>query len=186
MQTKTPILPRRAQSRRRTPLAALFCEEGQDGLLTLRYYASIEGQEDGLREVTVRQTGEKSYRYVSFVSQDDMAARRYYDYFELHSSQLNPLFSLPSGDQRQDDENLMIFALQNMPLPSQEEGVSKQSIDEVLIKYFGHTVTDYETDITRELPSGNITWDGFSFHGTVPAGAKQPAAAGGRQQKGRV
>ena len=148
-------------------LAALFCEEGQDGLLTLRYYASIEGQEDGLREVTVRQTGEKSYRYVSFVSQDDMAARRYYDYFEQHSSQLNPLFSLPSGDQRQDDENLMIFALQNMPLPSQEEGVSKQSIDEVLIKYFGHTVTDYETDITRELPSGNITWDGFSFHGTV-------------------
>lgn len=148
-------------------LAALFCEEGQDGLLTLRYYASIEGQEDGLREVTVRQTGEKSYRYVSFVSQDDMAARRYYDYFEQHSSQLNPLFSLPSGDQRQDDENLMIFALQNMPLPSQEEGVSKQSIDEVLIKYFGHTVTDYETDMTRELPSGNITWDGFSFHGTV-------------------
>lgn len=132
----------------------------------------------------MRQTGEKSYRYVSFVSQDDMAARRYYDYFEQHSSQLNPLFSLPSGDQRQDDENLMIFALQNMPLPSQEEGVSKQSIDEVLIKYFGHTVTDYETDITRELPSGNITWDGFQLprHGAAGQSSLQQQEDGSKRE----
>ena len=148
-------------------LVALFCEEGQDGLLTLRYYVSIEGQEDGLREVTVQQTGEKSYRYVSFAAQDEMTARRYYDYFEQHSAQLNPLFSFPSGDEQEDNEALMIFALQNMPLPEQKVGVSKQSIDEVLYKYFGRTVTDYETNMTRELPSGNITWDGFSFHGTV-------------------
>lgn len=148
-------------------LVALGCEQGKQGLLTLRYYVSIEGQEDGLREVTVQQTGEKSYRYVSFAAQDEMTARRYYDYFEQHSAQLNPLFSFPSGDEQEDNEALMIFALQNMPLPEQEVGVSKQSIDEVLYKYFGRTVTDYETNMTRELPSGNITWDGFSFHGTV-------------------
>ena len=119
-------------------LVALDCEQGKQGLLTLRYYVSIEGTGgrpaggDGAADRGKRATG-----YVSFAAQDEMTARRYYDYFEQHSAQLNPLFSFPSGDEQEDNEALMIFALQNMPLPEQKVGVSKQSIDEVLYKYFG-------------------------------------------------
>lgn len=147
----------------------LSYEEKEGGLVTIRYNLVYHDPDftGGLREVTIEKTGQDKFRYVCFSMGEELLWQVYYDYFEQHSRQLTPLFSLPSGDPQIDNDNLMIFALQNLTLTDQETGVSKAEIDKVLQKYFGRTVTSYETGVAYELPSGNIGWRGFSFHGSV-------------------
>lgn len=90
---------------------------------------------------------------------------RYYLYFKEHSRHVNPLFSFPDSDENRLNSNLMTFAIMNVDNYSYENGNAKSEIDALLIKYFGHTVTSYNTNSSEVMPSGCVRATGWSYHG---------------------
>lgn len=97
-------------------------------------------------------------------SKEESPESMYYDYFSEHGRQINPLF--PFSPEEASDDDLMVFAIQNLPFEyDYETGIAPKQIDAVLQRYFGRTVTSYDTGYTDVLPSGNVQPTGWSFHG---------------------
>lgn len=93
---------------------------------------------------------------------------KYYQYFNQHNSRIRPIFAYTGKLDKDTENNLMTFAIMNLNNYSYEEGNSKEEIDEVLKKYFGQTVKNYQTAATEYLPgTQKIRAVGWSFHGAL-------------------
>lgn len=95
---------------------------------------------------------------------DPATVEKYYDYF---AASRHPIFNFNSEvDDEILDDNLMFFAILNLPNYSYEQGNTKEEIDAVLIKYFGRTVNNYVTAFSEYVPgTDRIRATGWDFHG---------------------
>ncbi len=92
---------------------------------------------------------------------------KYYQYFSNNRTLIHPLFPYTGKLDEATEGSLMIFAVLNLLESAGEDGGnSKEEIDEILIKYFGQTVKNYQTHATEYIPGTQRVRDtGWSIHG---------------------
>jgi len=97
----------------------------------------------------------------------ERAKFKYYQYFQANRTLIHPLFPYTGKLDKETEGRLMIFAVLNLLENAGEDGGhSKAEIDEILIKYFGQTVKNYETHATEYIPgTERIRATGWSIHG---------------------
>jgi len=82
--------------------------------------------------------------------------QKYMDYFASRAH-VSPLMDNYVQGQGFSDSALLAFAISNIADYSYDIGATKQQIDDVLMKYFGKTVTEYVpwTNVTEYVPDSN-------------------------------
>lgn len=96
----------------------------------------------------------------------EAAKLKYYQYFNKYNRRIHPIFPYTGELDKDTESRLMIFAISNLENYNYKEGHDKEEFDDILIKYFGQTVKNYNTSASKYIPgTQKITATGFSYHG---------------------